>query len=244
MFFRSGANNNGNNINLNTNLLTGYGDECMLVVGAWNRQLSLKIYPAKGKDENGITQYKNDTNDIITTSVTQVNAVTWLKGYTDELLPLIDGKQAFPEDKDIVSISIHVGKDENRKLLTIGYTKDGTAFFRIGWNLDDTGCAPSGCILTYKFKTYAYYKDADESNGTEGERVLVQAEFENFMEKVHRVQDLVPTIAHSINYNQLVRKAYSNNNNQNQNNNNYDNGSGMPAPINDGGDSFGGFPFN
>ena len=84
MFFGK-SNFGGNNINVNTNgLFQSYSDTSLVTVGAWNQQLSVKIRPAIGKDENGLTQYAQNKEQIINTSITQENAIVLVKAYEKE----------------------------------------------------------------------------------------------------------------------------------------------------------------
>ena len=66
--------NNGNTVNVNTRLYTSYSDTAMVVMGAWNSQLSLKVHPFKGLNADGVRQYAQDNTEIINTSITIDNA--------------------------------------------------------------------------------------------------------------------------------------------------------------------------
>lgn len=238
MFFQRGTNNNGNNVNVNTSLLTDYCDTCMITAGAWNKQLSLKFYPATGKDENGVTQYTTENNKIITTGITPDNAIVLCHGWEDKLLPIVNGTSEKMED----TVSVQIGVGENMKVFTIGFNKDKGGFLQMAWNVNETGITADENVLVFDFKPKTYITGYDYTTGASTEEVTVHAKLENFIARIYRVQDLLPTVAHSINYNRAVKAAYSKNNNENQSGGGYNSAPPLPAPIDDGSMNF--LPFN
>ena len=200
MFFGK-SNFGGNNINVNTNgLFQSYSDTALVTVGAWNQQLSVKIRPAIGKDENGLTQYAQNKEQIINTSITQENAIVLVKAYEKEVAPAI-------ENGTSAKVSISMGSEDNKKVLSIGY--DGTdAYLEVAVAVAPNGIANENNIIKHKFNKKSGMKNYDPETGA-GEEIVIEADLINFVEKLRKAQDLVATVAHSIKYNNAVGAAYS-----------------------------------
>ena len=193
------VNNNTNTVNVNTKLFTSYSDTCMLTVGAWNTQLSLKFHPAKGQNADGVRQYAQDKSEIISTSLTIDNASVLLRGIKDKLEDAIKNKKA-------EKISIPISSGENKKILTLGY--DGTnTFVSITIGVSEDGTAPETNELVHKFNQRSYFVGYDVTTGT-GDQVVTESDYDNFVEMLKGIYDLVPTNAHSINYNSSLRQNF------------------------------------
>lgn len=214
--FLGGRPGGGNVVNVNTNFFISYSETSMIKVGGWNRQLSIKVHPATGKDANGLTQYVQDTNQVISTSITEDNAIALSTKYEE-----YGGDKAVGEKKPL-SISVPIGSAENRKVLTISY--DGTdAYFELALNVNNNGVASQ--TIKHKFNKKPIVENYNATTG-EGTEVQVETELINFMKKVSGVQNLVPMTAHSIKFNNALTSAYSQGINVggtggNQGNNNY-----------------------
>lgn len=199
MFY--GRNTTKQEVNLNTNFYTSYSETALLMAGAWNRQLSIQLKPCVGQDANGLRQYAEDKNQIITTSITQENAICLINGFEKEVLPALNG------EKESGSVSIVMGSADSRKILTVGY--NGTnAYLSIAIGLNEVGVASD--VITHTFNKKSYLKNYVTSEGNATEEV-VEVDLFNFIDKVSAVKDLTPVIAHSIKYNEMNRAAYSNN---------------------------------
>ena len=200
MFMGRNSNNN-NGVNVNTNLYVSYSDTCMLKMGAWNNNLSIKFHPFKGVNADGVRQYAQDSIEVTSTSLTTDNATALLDGIRDVIKPAIS------EGKD-TSVSIAMGANENRKVMSI-FTKEGKVHCSIAINVDDDGKTAESNVITHTFNTKDYVVGYSASNGG-GTIVTTQADFENFVEKLTSIYKITGEAAHSINYSNAIKASFSN----------------------------------
>lgn len=223
---------NGNGVNVNTNFFISYSETSMIKVGGWNRQLSIKVHPATGKDANGLTQYAQDASQVISTSITEDNAIALSAKYDE-----YGGDKSVLEKKPF-SFSIGIGSAENRKVLTVSY--DGTdAFFELAMNVNVNGVALN--TIKHKFNKKQVVEGYVPTTG-EGTEVTIETELINFMKKINGVQNLVPMTAHSTKYNNALTSAYSANNNAQGGGNR--GGTNYQAPSSNADGDMGFLPFN
>ena len=197
--FYSRTNSNRQEVNLNTNFFNSYSDTCHVQVGGWNQQLSVKFKPCVGTDANGIRTYAEDKSQIVSTSITNENALALIEGFEATVLPAIRG------EKESGTVSIVMGSDDNRKVLTVGY-KDGNAFISISIGLNEVGAAQQ--TITHTFNKKNYLEEYDPATGNAPEK-SVEVELFSFMNKVRKVDDLIPVQAHSNRYYDMVRPVGS-----------------------------------
>lgn len=201
MFFGK-SNSSDNGVNINTSFYSSYSDTCLLTVGGWNRNLTVKFSPAVGKDSNGLTQYATDNSQIISTSIREENAIALLEGFNKIIKPALT--EGTTEDLR-VSISMN---GTNRKCLTIGY--DGTnSYIEIATNVNDDGTVDSNNVIKHIFNKRSYMVNYNSETGS-GDEVPVETDLFNFMKKIEQAQELVPMTAHSIKYSNACQKAYGN----------------------------------
>jgi hypothetical protein len=205
-------NGNGNGVNVNTAFYTSYSDTSLLSVGGWNRNLSLKIQPAVGKDANGLTQYASDKTSTITTSIREENALALLEGFTKYIKPAIENSQE-------AKVTIAMGTGDKKKALSIIY--DGKdAYLELAVGLSENGTTSTENIIKHKFNKKSYMVGYNPQTG-DGEEIQIEADLFNFMKKIEKAQDLVPTIAHSINYSNANKAVFKNSNNNQNDSDNY-----------------------
>lgn len=219
--FNGRQNNNGNGVNVNTRLFTSYSDTCMISLGAWNDKLSLKFHPFKGVNADGIRQYAQDNSEIVSTSLTVDNTTAFLDGIKDKITPAL-------ESKTEASVSITMGMNESRKVLTL--STDGTdVSLSVIVGVAEDGTADTNNMITHKFNKKEYMSGYDPATGS-GEVVSTNADYENFVKKLEGIYDLTPTVPHAINYSNAVRNSYGNR--QQANNNNGGGNQNYQAPVN------------
>lgn len=220
--FNGRQNNNGNGVNVNTRLFTSYSDTCMISLGAWNDKLSLKFHPFKGVNADGIRQYAQDNSEIVSTSLTVDNTTAFLDGIKDKITPAL-------ESKTEASVSITMGMNESRKVLTL--STDGTdVSLSVIVGVAEDGTADTNNMITHKFNKKEYMAGYDPATGS-GEVVSTNADYENFVKKLEGIYDLAPTVPHAINYSNAVRNSYGNRQ-QTNNNNNGGGNQNYQAPVN------------
>lgn len=191
-----------NTINVNSRLYVSYSDTAMIVIGAWNQQISVKIHPVRGINADGVRQYEMDNTGVVKTAITLDNAAALLRGHETILMP------AFNEGK-AASVTLVIGANDTKKLLMVG--TDGTGFYlTIGVNASEDNKVAEGNILTHQFRAKPYYKDLDMATGV-GEMIEVPTDYLNFMRQIEAIYDLQPAIAHAITYNEKLRAMRANN---------------------------------
>ena len=232
MNFGYGNSNNRQNVSYNTNVYASFGDDSMLSLSAWNRNVSIRIRPAVGKNGDGLTQYADNNAQIVNTALTEENTEVVIEGIEKEVLPALKG------EKDSGSVTVATGTDAYRKMITIGY--DGTtAYMSVALNINEEGTTNN--VIRHNFNTKSYYTGYNPETGSKEEK-NVQSDFMNFYHKLLVFRDLLnPVIAHSINYDNMYRNSSRNyNNNYNGNNNNrYGSSSFYNKPYQNNGPAFG-----
>jgi threonine synthase len=213
-------NNNNNGVNVNTRLYTSYSDTCMLSLGAWNDKLSIKFHPMKGTNADGIRQYASDNSEIVNTSLTVENTGALLDGIEKTVNPAINDKQS-------ASVSITMGINENRKVITV--STDGTDVFITAYvGVSNDGKADPTNSVTHKFNKKEYMVGYDPATGS-GETVAANSDFENFVKKLKDIYVISAATAHSIKYSDAVRNSLGS---RNFNNNNGGSQNDYSAPVN------------
>ena len=217
--FMGRNNNNNNGVNVNSSLYVSYSEACMLKVGAWNQNLSLRFHPMKGVNADGIRQYAQDNTEIISTSLTVDNTSALLEGIKKEITPAIEEKRAG-------NVSIAMGSNDNRKVLTLS-TDGNDITLTISIGVNEQGIASDS--LTHKFNKKEYMVGYDPSTGS-GEIVMANADYDNFVEKLKDIYKLSAAVAHSINYNNALKSSFGNRQANNANSNHItDNSYSAPA---------------
>ena len=134
---------NNNNVSVNTRLYTSHSDACAVTLGGWNTQISLKFAPFKGVNADGIRQYAQDSTETIMTSLTMDNTTALLEGINKKIIPAIEAKEE-------TSVSISIGNNNNRKVLTV-LTDGNDIFLRLTIGVSDAGIADGNNSITHKF---------------------------------------------------------------------------------------------
>lgn len=258
-------NQQGAGPNINTTLTTIFSPEAQLTVKAWNRLLSLEFARAVGEpDENGLSQYDNDSSHHIRTSLTYEKCVALKKKYEEVLRPAI--LEGTPKS---ISVKIRTNNGE-RKLMTLGF--NGTApFIRIGWQLAEDFTGTPDNFLDMTLRPVELIKDFNILNGESEPVEDVYVDLDKFVECLDSVGVKPLAVSHAIRFGNAVYSSYANNrmsgnnaaygrggngygnnygNNQYSNNNNgyqgqyRNNNAFMPADLNMGGDMNDTLPFN
>ena len=254
-------NQQGAGPNINTTLTTIFSPEAQLSVKAWNRLLSLEFAKAVGEpDENGLSQYDNDSSHHIRTSLTYEKCVALKKKYEEVLRPAI--LEGTPKS---ISVKIRTNTGE-RKLITLGF--NGTApFIRIGWQLAEDFTGTPNNFLDMILRPVELLKDFNILNGESEPVENVYVDLDKFVECLDAVGVKPLGVSHAIRFGNAVYSSYANSrmagnnaaygrggngygNNQYSNNNNgyqapyRNNNAFMPADLTMGGDMNDTLPFN
>ena len=258
-------NQQGAGPNINTTRTTIFSPEAQLTVKAWNRLLSLEFAKAVGEpDENGLSQYDNDSSHHIRTSLTYEKCVALKKKYEEVLRPAI--LEGTPKS---ISVKIRTNNGE-RKLITLGF--NGTApFIRIGWQLAEDFTGTPDNFLDMTLRPVELIKDFNILSGESEPVEDIYVDLDKFVECLDSVGVKPLAVSHAIRFGNAVYSSYTNNrmsgnnaaygrggngygnnygNNQYSNNNNgyqgqyRNNNAFMPADLNMGGDMNDTLPFN
>jgi hypothetical protein len=193
-------NNNGNGTSVNTRLYTSYADDSLLVLSAWNGNLSYKIQPAKGKNDDGLTVYSTEQQETFIGAITAETNQTLLKSFDDVIIPAInDGRSA--------SIAVVAGSATSRKILN--FTTENkqvklTLIFGGNINLDCT--SENTFSVTHTFNDRTYSNDYKKDVG--GETVTIPSDFYAFLSKLRDFNNIDSSIAHGISYTNEVKSHY------------------------------------
>lgn len=222
MFGKFG-NNSGNSVNVNTKIYTSYSDESLLTVSAWNTNLSVKLQPAKGKDDQGLTVYSSESTETITATVTPETNQVLLAGIEEVILDAL-------KEKKSASIGVVSGVGDKRKIINI--VTDGSKVglsLVFGGTINIDGTSSGTSVLEHTFNDRAYTTNYQKDVG--GENKTIPSDFYAFVAKLRELKYVDGAISHGINYNNAVKAAYNANKNNQQSQ-----GSTYSAPITNLGD--------
>ena len=215
MFFGGNSNNNSNEVSTNTTVNSFYSNLSQLTIGAWNDKINVRFNPSIGKDGNGLAQYDRDKK--LSTAIAQANAVSLIKMIDDKIIPVISS-----EEKEEISVSISMGNNTSKNVLTVSYKPDEdgvySVFLTLCKGVSDQGIADESNTISYKFnktETMVNYKPETGS----GESYSVEGEFILFCDILRNHTDILPLTAHSIRHSDAIGRKYRSNNKSNQNGN-------------------------
>ena len=232
--FQGRQTNNGSGVSVNTRLYTSYSDTCLVTLGGWNANLSLKFAPFKGVDANGLRQYAQDSTETVMTSLTVENTTALLEGIKDKILPALEAKTT-------ASVSVTVGVNNNRKVISV-LTDGESVQLKIYVNVSDTGIADGNNSVTHTFNKKEYMAGYDPTTGN-GEVVNTNADFKNFINKLNDIYKFSGAEIHAVNYNNAIKASYGNNRQTYNNNSNVNTGYSAPTTNVTGSDMSSFLPF-
>ena len=195
-------NNNGfggNSINVNTKIYTSYSDDSLLTLSAWNANLSLKLQPAKGKNEDGVTVYSTEQVETVTASITPETDQLLLAGIEKDILPAI-------KEKASASIGVVTGVADKRKVINV-ITTDGKVGLSVVFggtiNLDGTSTGTS--LIQHTFNDRSYYTNYKQNDG--GTANQIPSDFYAFVAKLKELKYVDGAISHGIAYSTSIKSA-------------------------------------
>lgn len=207
----------GNNINVSTRFRSFVSETSMLTVGGWNQNLSIRIVPAIGQDANGQFQY--DRNRALQTALTQTTARALYEGYKKVLLPKIIANEP---DMETVSVSVAVGKDDKRSIVSLERVPNQSGhdlYLTVYTLLDNNNIANDANVFRHKFAKSMYVESYDYKTG-QGNVVEENVDFFNFIDILDAtLREMIPAQYHTGKYEQAVAQSYGNRNNNGGNSN-------------------------
>jgi len=220
--FAQNTNQRQPRVSVSTRYFTSYSDTCMLIVGGWNRNLSLNICPATGKDANGLTQYTQDNGQSLLTSITPENAIALSKAVDKYVYPAIEEKR--PSEKVTIMIggNSRNGQSSQKKEITLWF--DGEhCYFECGVGLGDNNVVPDNQFIIHQFAEKTYAVGYDKNTGSAIEETAY-VDFEKFMEAIDAVKNCVSIIPHQIKVDNAYKAAAGNTGGQSFVTNNFNGG--------------------
>lgn len=204
--FGNVGNNNSNEKNVNTKILSFFGELSCIQLSYWNEKLSIKINPLQGVSPEGLRQY--DYTRRITTAITQEKCAALAEKIKEKLMPAISNGEV-PEK--IVNVGVQV--NDKGSAVFIEYKKDEKGvphvYLTLYTNIGQDGKANKDNTFCYKFAKTTVTENYDPDTG-EGVEVSVDAEFLFFYEKLASMADICGTAAHSINSDNTAKSPSSN----------------------------------
>lgn len=224
---------NNNQISVNTRYESFASDTSTLTIGGWNKNLSVRITPAVGVDQNGNTMY--DRNRSFQTALTKQNAFSLIDQYDKELRPYINGEKEVI-GTDLISVAVPVGREEKRTIVAIEIEPrpDGDGKFDVYFScyssLDQNNRAIEANVYRHRFQPNPCIKNYNYQTGS-GETGEVLGAFKEFIKILETNVFDIPFAYHAEKYEKAVSQAYSSaRNNGSYNNNGYQSQGQMPAP--------------
>lgn len=190
-WFGTPNNTPSGDVNVNTSFFKGFGKESMLTIGGWNDMISIKMSPASGTNESGLTNY--DSKQGISTALTKDNIQVILEAIEEKILPKMKAFKA-GEGFEKKTISIPLGKPENKRLLSISYEMESD----VPCVKIKIGQAVNNQELSYTFLKKDYYEDATLEAATDP--IVTEAEFKSFIELLKHSTEMFGMGAHSARY--------------------------------------------
>ena len=194
-------NNQSNQINVNTTLITWYSDTSMFTIGAWNEKISLKFTPCAGKDANGLNVYNRE--QTLSTALTLDKATVLFEKINEEIIPLlVEG------NTDEKSVSLQLGGKESVNVLTVAREKNADGDMQLSITFlkgvnPDGKASTSTQIITYVFKDDEYMIDYDNTTGS-GTTGKLSGQFKAFVDILKYHVFILPMSAHSSRYSKAV----------------------------------------
>lgn len=185
--FGNTGNNNNNSSNVNTTLKKFYGELSCMYVGAWNENLSLKLFPYESTDENGKRIY--DFKKKINTALVQDKITALLEKIDEKILPAIKEKK-----EELTSAGFKVGKDS---AVFVEWKADTEGkydvYFTIYKNIQEDNTSSE--VFSYKFYKTEVVENYDNEKGT-GDETKVEGEFNTFVAILRNAPELLGISEH------------------------------------------------
>ena len=219
--------NNNNNYynqkNVTTKIKTFYSKLSCLQVTFWNKNISLKINPFMGVNNDGIRQY--DFTKRISTAIPEDKCVALANEIEKTLIPALD-KYNSSGEIDSVSVGVSVGEKGSKIFFEYKPSEDGipSVYLTIYTGVDGSNKSTTENIYKYEFQKVAIEEDYNNETG-ESKVVYVESEFLYLYEKMKNINVISPGITHGITLSKSFSYVREGNNNQANYQNNYQNNS-------------------
>jgi len=199
--FEKTNNNYQNSTSVNTRLYASYGEDSLLTVSAWNTNLTIKLQPAKGKTEEGLTQYSSEQSEAVSAVVSPESDMILLDGIEKVIIPAIDKKES-------ASIAVLTGSPTKRKIINI-VTKEGKVGLSVifGGTINLDGTSEGTSAIDHTFSDRKYYKDYVKDAGGTG--VEIPSDFYAFVSKLREISFIDGAINHGITASKANKSSFA-----------------------------------
>lgn len=194
-----------NDVNVNTQFKTFFGDNASLSIGGWNTQISIKMSPCIGTNPDGGRKY--DSQRRVSTAIVPEKALALKTGIERYIYQAISDNR-----KESISVAISMGSDNNRSIIKIAYelkdSKPVITLYLYNPINDDNTCS-NDSVLSYTFGTSVYAINYDNTTGEIEEELESESEFEIFYTILARCVSLYGLEAHADKHVSAVSKSYN-----------------------------------
>lgn len=191
-----GSQNNNGTPSVNTKIRTMYGDTACMQLSYWNENISIRINPLSGVNEQGIRQY--DYNRRGSTALTTDKCMALAEEIKNKILPEIEKVKTTNKLEKAISVGLTVGKQGSAFFIEYKEDDKGTPclYATLYTNIGQDNKAPKEGVYSYKFTKTTVVDNYDPESGT-GTESTTEAEFLYFYEKLKSMPDVQGTAAHS-----------------------------------------------
>lgn len=224
MFGGFGGNqNNSGTPSVNTKIRTMYGDTACMQLAYWNENISIRINPLTGTNEQGIRQY--DFNRRGSTALTPDKCIALAEKIKEVILPEIEKVKTSKKLDKAINTGLNVGNKGSSFFVEYKNDDKGvpSLYVTLYTNVSQDNKAPSDGAYSYKFTKTITVDNYDPESGT-GTESTTEAEFMYFYEKIKSIADAQATAAHAVTMDKVNKPR-----------GNSQNASGYPAPQNGNG---------
>lgn len=204
--FSGNGQNNSNTPNVTTKIRSLYSDTACMQLSYWNENLSIRINPMIGINEQGIRQY--DYNRRGSTALTSEKCTALAAKIKEIILPEIEKVKKTNKLEKPINVGLVVG--QRGSSFFIEYKPDDSGkpsvYATLFTNVGQDNKAPKDGVYTYKFIKTTVIDNYDPESGT-GTESVEEAEFMFFYEKLKNLAMLQATIAHAQALESITRRG-------------------------------------
>lgn len=218
MYNNYNSNRPTDGLSVNTQFMMDYCDTAKITVSGWNDKVSIRLNRSSGKNADGLTMYNEQ--DYFNTAMTKDVIEALIDGIDNTIIPAI-------KEMRNASIAVQTSSNENGsnviEILVASNDKNG---FSVFLNAHKYGQAGPIDTFTHEFRQKNYLKDFNPMTN-QGDIVVVQAKFMQFVAVLRAALIPVAVTAHGEKFRAKIAEAYNSNRGGNNNysggNRNYQN---------------------
>ena len=228
MYNNYNSNRPTDGLSVNTQFMMDYCDTAKITVSGWNDKVSIRLNRSSGKNADGLSMYNEQ--DYFNTAMTKDVIDALIDGIDNIIIPAI-------KEMRNASIAVQTSSNENGsnviEILVAPNDKNG---FSVFLNAHKYGQAGPIDTFTHEFRQKNYLRDFNPMTN-QGDVVVVQAKFMQFVAVLRTALIPVAVTAHGEKFRAKIAEAYNNNRPNNGGNSygnkGYQNNNPNPQPTNE-----------